>query len=339
MSEIISVIVPVFNSEKTLRRCIRSIQDSKYNALDIILVDDGSTDGSGQICDELAIKDSRIKTFHLNNGGVSKARNFGLKKASGNLVSFIDSDDYIKPEYFQELKKTLLIGKGQLAVGSVANVNNGEETIVYATEGQVDFDRGTNKDQSLFLEWNKLFLLYGPVNKLYRIDIIHDNNICFPEDTSYGEDLLFNLHYLKCINYISYRRQPIYYYDHDNENSLSHKYRSDLFENGLRVNIALKRLFVEKGFFNREAESYIYRRIFDDAYNSIFQLWNPQCKLGIIEKIKRIKRILSQKDVICACEIATVTDYSQIYVYMMKKRLSILFALLRQAMKRKRGIR
>ncbi|OLR62167.1 hypothetical protein BHF69_05405 [Anaerostipes sp. 992a] len=338
MSEVISVIVPIFNSEKTLERCINSIKNSKYNDLEIILVDDGSTDRSGQICDELTANDNRIKVFHLKNGGVSKARNFGLEQASGSLVSFIDSDDYIKSDYFWQLKKTLSVGKCQLAMGTIANVNKGKKTIVYAKEGQVNFERGSDEDRRLFLEWNKTFLLYGPVNKLYRMEIIRENNICFPEDTSYGEDLLFNLLYLRCINDISYQHKPIYYYDHDNENSLSHKYRYNLFENGLRINMALKNLFIEKGFFFSKEEAFVYRRIFDDAYNSIFDLWNPLCTLGFGQKINRVRSILSQEEVIHACKVATTTDYSQMYVFMMQKKMSVLLALLRAAMKIKRDV-
>lgn len=330
MGDIISVIVPIYNSENTLRRCVASIQDSSYHALEIILVDDGSTDASGNICDSLKIGDERIKAFHLPNGGVSRARNFGLQNASGDFVAFIDSDDYVGPEYFEELKRTLT-QESQMAVGSVAYVEGEKIRPVFAQEGQVDFDRASERDRTLFGEWNRLFLLYAPYNKLYLKKIIQENRIMFPEDTSYGEDLLFNVQYIKCIHTISYRQQPVYYYVNSGSGSLSKKYRDNRFENGLRLNLALKELFEQKRFFSSEEEKFVYQRIFDDAYNAIFDLWNSSCKMNMRGKIQKIRCILSHEDVIHACCIAETEMYSKAYVFLMKKRMCKTFVILREA--------
>ena len=99
----ISVIVPIYNVEQYLKKCIESIISSTYANLEIILVDDGSTDGSGKICDEFQAKDKRIRVVHKKNGGLSDARNVGLEIARGEFVSFIDSDDYIDSEMFEEV--------------------------------------------------------------------------------------------------------------------------------------------------------------------------------------------------------------------------------------------
>lgn len=92
---LISIIVPVYNSEKTLNRCIDSILSQTFHDWELLLIDDGSTDCSGEICDEYAIKDKRVKVFHKGNGGVSSARNVGLNNAKGEWITFIDSDDEI----------------------------------------------------------------------------------------------------------------------------------------------------------------------------------------------------------------------------------------------------
>ena len=96
----ISIIVPVYNVEPYLRKCLDSILDQTYRDLEILIIDDGSTDGSGAICDEYAGKDDRIKVFHTENNGLSAARNLGLSKAQGKFVGFVDSDDWIEPDMF-----------------------------------------------------------------------------------------------------------------------------------------------------------------------------------------------------------------------------------------------
>lgn len=101
--ELISVIVPVYNVEKYLEKCVKSIINQTYKNLEIILVDDGATDNSGKICDELSKTDSRIKVIHKENGGLSDARNFGLDIATGEYIAFIDSDDFLKEDFYEYL--------------------------------------------------------------------------------------------------------------------------------------------------------------------------------------------------------------------------------------------
>lgn len=98
---LISVIVPVYNVEKYLRRCVESIMSQTYKEIEILLIDDGSTDDSGRSCDDLAIKDRRIHVFHKENGGVSSARNLGIERACGDYICFVDSDDWIDIDYFE----------------------------------------------------------------------------------------------------------------------------------------------------------------------------------------------------------------------------------------------
>ena len=116
MSEnfLISVIVPVYNIEKYIERCVRSICVQTYKNLEILLVDDGSTDGSGEICERLAKEDERIRVFHKENGGSSSARNLGIREAKGEYLGFIDSDDYIEPDMYELLAEG--IGKYGLEI-------------------------------------------------------------------------------------------------------------------------------------------------------------------------------------------------------------------------------
>ena len=107
MMKKISVIVPVYNSIDCLERCVRSICAQTYSALEIILVDDGSTDGTYRLCEQLAGQDDRIVTYHKQNGGASSARNLGIDRASGEYLGFVDSDDYIEPYVYEKMMQVL----------------------------------------------------------------------------------------------------------------------------------------------------------------------------------------------------------------------------------------
>ena len=188
-SYLVSVIVPVYNSEKTLRQCLESFLSKKYKDYELILVDDGSKDSSPRICDEYAQKDSRVKAFHKPNGGVSSARNYGLDHAHGKWITFIDSDDYITEGYFD-------------------GIENHEEDVLI--KGYQKFDhsgvvagRETEKltrisDFSDFLsQYITDSLLRGPVFKFYKRSLIGD--LRFLTDMKIGEDAWFVFNYLaKC---------------------------------------------------------------------------------------------------------------------------------------------
>ncbi len=115
---LVSIIIPVYKVEKYIRRCIESVQNQTYTNLEIILVDDGSPDNCGAICDEYAAKDTRIKVIHKENGGVSSARNAGLKRAQGDYIGWVDSDDSIEPDYIDKLIYSAVKSKAEIVVAN-----------------------------------------------------------------------------------------------------------------------------------------------------------------------------------------------------------------------------
>lgn len=183
----ISIIVPVYNVEKYLKYCLDSILEQSYKNLEIILVDDGSTDGCGKICDEYALRDNRIKVLHKINGGLADARNKGLKFATGNYIGFIDSDDYIYPTFYEELYEIMQkynsdIAECEFMRINVENIEECKKIIETENENKVVLENINNNIESLSL-------LYGPRlkpylkkvvvwNKLYKKSIL--NNIIFP---------------------------------------------------------------------------------------------------------------------------------------------------------------
>ena len=122
MNELVTIVVPIYNVEKYLKKCIESILNQTYKNLEIILVDDGSTDKCGKICDEYSLKDSRIKIIHKKNGGLSEARNYGIENANGNYITFIDSDDYLDGEFIENILKIALETKADLVISGLKNV-------------------------------------------------------------------------------------------------------------------------------------------------------------------------------------------------------------------------
>lgn len=210
----ISVIVPVYNAEKYLRRCIDSILAQTFTDFELLLIDDGSKDKSGEICDEYARKDNRVKVFHKENGGVSSARNLGLDNAQGEWITFVDSDDYLKSEFISCLVKyddfDHIVG-GNIMFGE-RNVNRDviKETIIdLRTLDAARLDFGTDADSSKFFCY--------PWGKLFKQEIIKSNNIRFNPKIFLGEDLCFVLDYLSSCNNVILVPYNNYLYRYENQ--------------------------------------------------------------------------------------------------------------------------
>ena len=121
MNETISIIIPVYNVEKYLNKCLNSVIEQTYKNIEVILIDDGSTDNSGKICDEYAKNDIRIKIIHQQNGGVSTARNNGLEHATGKYITFVDSDDYIEKEMIETMAKKIMKKNADIVICGVTD--------------------------------------------------------------------------------------------------------------------------------------------------------------------------------------------------------------------------
>ncbi len=189
----ISVIVPIYNREKYIDKCISSIVNQTYTDLEILLVDDGSADASLEKCGRWAEKDSRIVVIAKENGGVSSARNAGIEAASGAYIGFVDSDDYIEPETYERLVRPFEIYDDiqMTSCGSAIGEN----------ERKIDKDAVFTREDAYIMMFNYVthFKAYN-VNKLYLTDIIKNNGIRFCEDIAFGEDARFNFDYFGYIN-------------------------------------------------------------------------------------------------------------------------------------------
>ena len=206
----VSIIVPVYNGEKVLQRCVDSILTQDYKDIEVILVDDGSKDTSFKIISEYAQKDNRVVPVHKNNGGVSSTRNKALSMASGDYIQFLDVDDWLPFDSTKQLVRAMEENDAQMVIGDFYRVV--DDTI--SKKGSIKDDGLISRNEYA----DKMMLTpadfyYGVLwNKLYRKDIIDKYNIRMDENISYCEDTIFNLEYLLHVDNIYVLKVPVYYY-------------------------------------------------------------------------------------------------------------------------------
>ena len=210
MNPTVSIIVPVYNAEATLARCIDSILTQEYTDFELILVDDGSQDTSGDICDQYASKDSRIRVIHKENTGVSASRNQALDQALGTYLQFLDSDDWITPNATQLLVDTAAHFHCDLVISDFYRVV-GERVSV---KGDIEDDCVmTQEEFAAHMVENPADFYYGVLwNKLFRRDIIEKYHLRMDEQISWCEDFMFNLEYIRHAEVFYALQVPIYYY-------------------------------------------------------------------------------------------------------------------------------
>lgn len=259
----ISIIVPVYNTEKWLRRCVDSILAQTFKDFELLLIDDGSTDNSGTICDEYVGKGPRVRVFHKSNGGVSSARNLGLNNVRGKYIAFCDSDDWVENNYLSVLSDN---DKCCYTVVIERHALNEQRKII---------SKSIEESAVIIL---KYFCPYfqTPYNKLFLNSIIQEGNIRFDEAFRVGEDILFNIQYIQNIRFDSEVEEAgivaitdnLYHYNTANPNSLTKK--ADLFPEGWVIRIYHEILKLSGKF--GKGMMLIYYRLSSWTFNDIINI-------------------------------------------------------------------
>lgn len=210
MAPTVSIIVPVYNAEKTIGRCVDSILSQQYTDFELLLVDDGSTDSSGAICDSYTLADSRVQVIHKENTGVSDTRNIGISRAAGVYLQFLDSDDWITPDATKLLVETARDHDCDLVISDFYRVV-GERV---SRKGDIDEDRVlTREEYAAHMMEQPADFYYGVLwNKLYRRDIVESHRLRMDPELSWCEDFMFNLEYIRHAQRFYALQVPIYYY-------------------------------------------------------------------------------------------------------------------------------
>lgn len=196
----ISIIVPVHNSESYLNRCVNSLINQTYSNLEIILVDDYSTDSSKKICEEYEKKDSRVISIITDNNGVSGTRNTGIKRSTGEYICFLDSDDEYEMAFVEKMLNEINQSKSELVVCGYKEVKKNLEKEKKYDIGRVDVIQYLNC--YTIIDNFEHFANY-PWNKMYRANIIRENEVLFDETITVSEDAVFNMQYLKYVKNVS----------------------------------------------------------------------------------------------------------------------------------------
>ena len=242
---LVSIIVPIYNTKDYLEACLDSIINQSYKNIEIILIDDGSNDGSSNILDMYATKDTRIKVIHNTNHGVSYTRNYGIKLATGSKILFIDSDDTVDLDYVKKLIEPLQNGDCNLVICGINDVNVKKK--IRARKFPEKLVESMQKD---FVALFMMPIVTGPVTKLYDVKVLRKNEVYFSEDISFNEDVMFNLNYLRFVNEYKIVKEALYDYYRRPAQSLSKDRSEKNFKSVLKVANTLKNFINEKNVVN-----------------------------------------------------------------------------------------
>ena len=319
--DMISVIVPVYNSEQYLSMCLNSIITQTYNNIEIICVDDGSTDNSIKILQEYAANDHRIKIVHNKNGGVSAARNSGLDIAKGEYVLFVDSDDWIEKSTCELAVHKMEDKAVDVVMWSYIRERGNESKKKIIFDRDVIFD---DKDIREKLHRRMIGIigkeLSHPENadalctvwgKLYKRSILSSNEIRFYDIRKIGtyEDGLFNLLYFKYVRKAIFLNQYFYHYRRSNRFSITTAYNINLSQQWEEL-FKIMEEYIKKNNLGKDYKEALHNRISLSLIPLGINEMNHQCRVGI--KISNIKKIICRKDYVSAIKQLKI-QYMPIY--------------------------
>ena len=245
----ISIIIPVYNVEPYIRKCLDSVLNQTYTNLEMLLINDGSTDNSGIICNDYAAKDSRIRVFHKANGGVSSAKNVGLKHMTGKYVGFVDSDDWIEPDMYEILHTAIRDSNADISIASY--FKDTDNTSVAMTNMKQIPNRVINIKEMLLYPLQRDYYMgfCGYLwNKLFSADVFLKNNLQFDENINYAEDLLLYTRAVTegdCKGF--YVDKPLYHYRQRPE-SIAHSKSVNVKTDLLKAYKKVEQIFTQKGY-------------------------------------------------------------------------------------------
>ena len=216
VKDLVSIIIPVYNTEAFVERCIRSVQNQKYRNIEVIIIDDGSTDNSKVVCECMASQDSRLTVIHKPNGGLSSARNVGIKAAHGKYIAFVDSDDFVHEEYISEMYHIAIESGAEMVI---CHYEKGKKA-VFPTDSEDDvYDIYTSAQ--MLQNWHSILCKQETVswNKLVLRDILIKYKFQYPEGVFY-EDVRTTHLLVAAVNRIAVTRRKLYYY-YQRKNSIT----------------------------------------------------------------------------------------------------------------------
>ena len=324
----ISIIVPIYNREKTISRCLDSILNQTFADFELLLIDDGSTDNSLNICKSYKSIDSRIKIFTQPNSGPSAARNLGLLHSKGKYIMFCDSDDTVSTNWCKNLYNIINKNNNNALPFTGHFISDDNSNILCKHSYEYNF----NITISNFSYEENLICLLGFIwNKIFINQILKDNNIKFDENTSINEDLKFIINYIKYIDRLVYTNTLDYNY-HESSNSISKSYDNDMFYKWNGKYQIWKDFLINNhkdsytANFKKCSSQFLY--FFINSLDNTFDQRNP---MSFIQKYKYNKNIIKNNNFQECIRIADTSKENAIYINLLKTKfyfLVILFKIL-----------
>ncbi len=330
----VSVIVPVYRVEEYLSKCIESVLNQTYHDFELILVNDGSPDNSGKICDEYAKKDSRIKVIHKENGGPASCVNRGIKESTGEYITFSDSDDWLEPDYLKELYNGIYDNNCDMAICDYKKVYAQKEINVNSckiSEG-ISNKRTIKNDILPFIitEQSKnesSLIAHSRCAKIFKRELLINNFKYFREDVRWGEDFLMTLSCLCDCEKINYLKGLYLYNYRFNHNSLTQSYNKTYFKEYYELTKHLKTIAEEKNISENNQIYYQYINCFISAVNVITFTFG---KYKRSEIIKEIKKVINSEELsgFKFKKNIPLNKKQKIYMFLIRNRLSLLIYIL-----------
>ena len=300
----VSIIVPVYNAQEYLKRCVDSILSQDYRDFELLLMDDGSKDASGEICDAYAQQDGRVRVVHKENTGVSDTRNQALELARGTFLQFLDSDDWIVPEATRLLVRSMEEYNCDMVISDFYRVS-GERL---AQKGDIEEDKVMSRQEfASYMIENPADFYYGVLwNKMYRRSIIEEYHIRMDTSISWCEDFLFNLEYILHANVFYALQAPVYYYV---------KTKGSLASQGLSITKTVKMKFMVFEYYNE-----FYKNVYDEkAYEkkrlSVYRFFLDAASDGTVPPtlLPGAKKLGTERIPVCPSAISGEGILSEFY--------------------------
>lgn len=331
---LISIIVPIYNVERYLNKCIDSIISQTYKNIEIILVDDGSPDNCGKICDEYAKKDNRIKVIHKENGGVSSARNVGIEISNGEWIVFVDADDWIEIEYCKRMLDIAIQRKADVVLCGYNRVVGSKKEKINSSGDNEEFDSIQYLNKILNPQTAFGFCHMKIIKKIVM------NNIQFNEDLNVGEDALFNIMTSKNITKVIINKEALYNY-RINMNSVVKKFDvkyPDKYEKSMKIN----RDYIWNNYYNHKDVlqnyyNFVAFHVLLIAVNYCYSPYNTNKK----NELKEICDREIFKEAIKKCNYNELSFTRKVTLFSIKHHLYIItkiICIIRQKQNRKQGV-
>lgn len=334
----ISIITPAYNAAGTIKKCIESVQAQTYSNWEMLIIDDGSIDNTLSICNTIAEKDNRIKVYHIENGGVSKARNYAIQKSSGTFITCVDSDDWIESIMLETLTKymdkdiEMVCGNFFYEQPNKTDIGYISKNMIYKKEINA-LPLGVLIPESIEHFNNisiKIDIIGAACCKLYKRELIDKNSINYAEGVALREDALFNIQCFIHATNIIIINKPLYHYILTPQSS-NFRYRPDVHDQNI---IFFKEYSKISPFIDQKFKDLFINYVSYNAYLSLIgrYIGHKECKLSYLKKVKLLNTYLKKYPIYNIKQTNNVylPIYKQIELFCLQHKLAFLLVLIQK---------